>query len=208
VTSEDTAAFLPQLARAYDEPFGNSSAIAVYHCAKLAREAGVDTLLAGDGGDELFGGNTRYVTNERFEIYHRLPHWFRARCFEPLLFHLPLPDLRLVDKARKYARRATLPQPALLLVQPAHTLYPRAIFSDAFLRCRERRRAADAGRRPYRQWTRRACSTVCSPRSEARHHGQRSAQGQPRMCELAGCASAIRCSIGSSSNTAAAFPPT
>ena len=63
VTAEDTAAFLPQLAHAYDEPFGNSSAIAAYHCAKLAREAGVDTLLAGDGGDELFGGNTRYVTN-------------------------------------------------------------------------------------------------------------------------------------------------
>lgn len=134
VTAEDTAAFLPQLAQAYDEPFGNSSAIAAYYCATLAREAGVDTLLAGDGGDELFAGNTRYVTNEIFEIYHRVPQWFRARCFEPLLFRVPLPDLRLVDKARKYVRRATLPQPQRFFsYNLLHTLDVRTMFTDAFL---------------------------------------------------------------------------
>jgi asparagine synthase (glutamine-hydrolysing) len=75
VTPTDAAEVLPQLVRAYDEPFGNSSAIATYYCAKLAREHDVTTLLAGDGGDELFGGNTRYVTNEVFELYHILPRW-------------------------------------------------------------------------------------------------------------------------------------
>ena len=50
------------MAREYDEPFGNSSAIPTYFCLKMAREAGVKIMFAGDGGDELFGGNERYLT--------------------------------------------------------------------------------------------------------------------------------------------------
>jgi hypothetical protein len=34
--------------------------------AKLAREHGVETFLAGDGGNELFGSNMRYVTVKSF----------------------------------------------------------------------------------------------------------------------------------------------
>jgi len=134
VTPEDTAAFLPQLARAYDEPFGNSSAVATYYCAKLAREHDVTTLLAGDGGDELFGGNTRYVTNEVFEAYHTLPRWFRERWFEPSLFRLPVPNRWIVDKARKYVRRANLPQPRRFFsYNLMHVIDLRTMFTDAFL---------------------------------------------------------------------------
>ena len=134
LTAEDTAAFLPQLVRAYDEPFGNSSAIGAYYCAKLARDHGVTTLLAGDGGDELFGGNTRYITNEVFEVYHALPRWFREQWFEPSLFRLPLPHCRIVDKARKYVRRATLPQPyRFFSYNLLHVIDLRAMFTDAFL---------------------------------------------------------------------------
>ena len=134
VTPQDTADFLPRLARAYDEPFGNSSAVATYYCAKLARDHDVTTLLAGDGGDELFGGNTRYVTNEVFELYHSVPRWVRERCFEPSLFRLPLPDWWIVDKARKYVRRATLPQPQRFFsYNLMHAIDLRAMFTDAFL---------------------------------------------------------------------------
>jgi len=134
VTPRDTADFLPELARAYDEPFGNSSAVATYYCAKLAREHGVTTLLAGDGGDELFGGNTRYVTAEIFELYHHLPRWVRERCVEPALFRWPLPKPWLVDKARKYVRRASLPQPERFFsYNLLHEVDPRTIFTDAFL---------------------------------------------------------------------------
>jgi asparagine synthase (glutamine-hydrolysing) len=111
VTPEDTAALIPKLVHAYDEPFGNASAIPTYYCAKLAREHGVEILLAGDGGDELFGGNTRYVTDKIFEIYHYWPLWLRQQWFEPLLFHMPWPDRGIINKARKYVRRANIPQP-------------------------------------------------------------------------------------------------
>ena len=62
-------AAIPKLVRAYDEPFGNASAIASYYCADLARQNGVEVLLAGDGGDELFGGNSRYAADKVFDLY-------------------------------------------------------------------------------------------------------------------------------------------
>jgi asparagine synthase (glutamine-hydrolysing) len=94
----------------YDEPFANSSALGAYHCAALAREAGVDTLLAGDGGDELFGGNSRYADDKRFALYHSLPSWLRRGLIEPLAQFLPANDGRL-SLPRKYIHRAQIPNP-------------------------------------------------------------------------------------------------
>ena len=50
VTADEALQSLPDLVAAYDEPFGNNSALAAYLCARLARETGVRVLLAGDGG--------------------------------------------------------------------------------------------------------------------------------------------------------------
>ena len=60
VTPKDVVDAVPKIAASYDQPFGNASAIPTYYCARFAREHGVTRLLAGDGGDELFGGNERY----------------------------------------------------------------------------------------------------------------------------------------------------
>lgn len=71
VTPGDVVEALPIIAQSYAEPFGNSSAIPTYYCAKLARDAGFDVLVAGDGGDELFAGNERYGKQLALNRYGR-----------------------------------------------------------------------------------------------------------------------------------------
>jgi asparagine synthase (glutamine-hydrolysing) len=53
---------LPQLAWHYDEPFGDSSALASYYVAQVAAQE-VTVVLNGDGGDESFAGYDRHRAN-------------------------------------------------------------------------------------------------------------------------------------------------
>ena len=127
VTPDDVAEAMPLIATVYDEPFGNASAVPTFNCARLARDAGVAVMLAGDGGDEIFGGNARYAKQKLFEPYLRLPSPVR-RTLEPLLLATPgagvLPTLR---KLQSYVRQARIPLPARL---EAHNLLHRTPVTD------------------------------------------------------------------------------
>ena len=88
VTPDDLVKSIGTVAASYDQPFGNSSALPAYYCAKMARDDGVTRILAGDGGDELFGGNTRYATQRIFNLYDSVPKVLRTGLMEPV-FSLP-----------------------------------------------------------------------------------------------------------------------
>jgi asparagine synthase (glutamine-hydrolysing) len=115
VTSADVLAALPIVATSYDEPFGNSSAVPVLFCAQLAKKHGIDRLLAGDGGDELFAGNSRYAQQKLFNLYGAVPTVLRDKVISPLVSHIP-PNSRITPlrKLRSYVDQASIPLPVRL----------------------------------------------------------------------------------------------
>lgn len=118
VSEQDVLDTIPIIARSFDEPFGNASAVPTYHCARIAKESGIEVLLAGDGGDELFAGNSRYAKQCAFEKYGLIPQSLRERVVEPLLFGFPgwrtIPPIR---KMQSYVRQANVPLPERLYVR-------------------------------------------------------------------------------------------
>jgi asparagine synthase (glutamine-hydrolysing) len=112
VQPDDIVEMFPAIAAAFDEPFGNASAMPTLCCARLARRNGVTHLLAGDGGDEIFAGNKRYAEQQIFERYNVLPGVMRTGLLEPALRVIPGPlSPRLVRKARSYIAQAKVPLP-------------------------------------------------------------------------------------------------
>lgn len=110
VRSEHVLSAIQHTVRIYDEPFGNSSVVPTYHCALAAREAGIEVMLAGDGGDELFAGNERYLKDRIFQQYRRLPSALRALLIEPICQRLsPDSPFAPIRKAAKYVRLARQP---------------------------------------------------------------------------------------------------
>jgi asparagine synthase (glutamine-hydrolysing) len=95
---------IDELARQYDEPYADSSAIPTYRVCGLARRR-VKVALSGDGGDESFGGYRRYRLHLAEE---------RLRAALPLSLRRPVFGLfgRIYPKAdwapRVFRARSTL----------------------------------------------------------------------------------------------------
>jgi asparagine synthase (glutamine-hydrolysing) len=135
VKPDDILTLIEKAVPAYDEPFGNSSIIPTYYCARLAAENGVTHLLAGDGGDELFGGNSRYVEDRVFQRYGSIPHWIRRFCIEPAVsMGCSWTRLHFFDLANRYIRRSNINVPDRLFSYSLLSSVPGAeLFTSDFL---------------------------------------------------------------------------
>jgi asparagine synthase (glutamine-hydrolysing) len=115
VTPDDLVRSIGTVAAHYDQPFGNSSALPAYYCAKMAREDGVTKILAGDGGDELFGGNTRYAKQKVFGWYDNIPQSLRTSLIEPVAALPLMHKIPGIQKGASYVMQAKVPMPDRLM---------------------------------------------------------------------------------------------
>ena len=128
VTADDVVAAVPQLVASVDQPFGNSSAVPAYFCARMAGADGITRMLAGDGGDELFGGNTRYRLQHALDLYGRVPARLRTALAPLASRRTTVPGLRHLAG---YVRAASLPMPDRL---ESHNLVTRIGAAQIFTR--------------------------------------------------------------------------
>jgi asparagine synthase (glutamine-hydrolysing) len=101
----DAVELLPRLVEAFDEPFGDSSAVPTYLVSQLAAGE-VKVALSGEGGDELFGGYYTYVADLLAPRVGRL-----AALAAPLVEALPSSDSKASFdyRAKRFVRAARLP---------------------------------------------------------------------------------------------------
>jgi asparagine synthase (glutamine-hydrolysing) len=88
IVTPQVCQWVDELVWHFDEPFADQSALPTYAVAKLARQH-VTVVLSGDGGDELFAGYTRYLSDHRRRRFARLPRAFRKGVMRPLARRLP-----------------------------------------------------------------------------------------------------------------------
>jgi asparagine synthase (glutamine-hydrolysing) len=102
VSPDHAVSVIPNLATIYDEPFADSSQIPTFLISEMTRRH-VTVALSGDGGDELFGGYTRYFRGRAL--------WRLIRCVPQPARGLAAAGIRAVSPSAWSTLGALIPEP-------------------------------------------------------------------------------------------------
>lgn len=84
LTEKDLLDLLDDFFEYMDEPFADDSAIPTYLVSKYAKNY-VKVVLTGDGGDEIFGGYSKYLINYYSEKYNKIPKLIREKIIKNII---------------------------------------------------------------------------------------------------------------------------
>lgn len=110
ISGIDVIDTIEELVKAHDEPFGDAADIPLYLLSKKLKDS-VKVVLQGDGGDEFFGGYSRYNT------IPNIKKWSKFRGFAPLISWTYIKNTKLlrlqrflnaISQQRPYKRNALL----------------------------------------------------------------------------------------------------
>ncbi len=110
VVEPDVAGLVPDLVRAFDQPFADSSAIPNWYLASMTRQH-VTVALSGLGGDEVAAGYERYRGALLAERFAWFPSAWRRHMLEPLIERLPDSSSggHWMGRAKRFVRTLSMP---------------------------------------------------------------------------------------------------
>ncbi len=103
-------ATMTELWQILDEPIADASILPTYCLSKMTKQ-NVTVALAGEGGDELFGGYPTYLAHKYISVWEKLPQALRKNLLVPAFNKLPvsLNNLSLDYKIKRFIWAADNP---------------------------------------------------------------------------------------------------
>ena len=155
VVESDALEVLPALVRHHGEPFADATSIPTYYLARMTR-AHVTVALNGDGGDETFGGYSRYVANLAAHRLDTLPRAVRLGGSRALM---TIPPSGRVNSPANRLRRIgetlplDLPGRHIAYMSTLQGLRRHQLYTPEFRRLVGPSVVEDVVRRPWREST-------------------------------------------------------
>jgi asparagine synthase (glutamine-hydrolysing) len=151
----------------YDQPFGNSSVLPAYYCAKMAREDGVTRCWPATAATSCSAA-TRATPSSACSAGTTGARAAARGLLEPLFEPPPLGTLPLLRKGRSYVEQAKVPMPdRLQMYNLLLRLGPDEVLTPDFLAQVDTGLPAAQQREVWRRCPAPASSTACWPSTGA-----------------------------------------